>query len=288
MHYYQFNIGDYMSHTKGLTIFEDLAYRRMLDEYYLHESPLPLSVSEIARRICLPEKHEEVIYVLSKFFVETDKGYVNARAQKEIKKYKSNQKKKSEAGKLSGKVRRNKALGVEQSLNTCLTNDELNINHKPITNKQETVNKKHITTTRAAALDYSCWPTIPSDQVFTDWLDMRKRLKANISQTVINNFSTELKIAEQAGYSVDQCLSECVTRNWRGFKFDWMREKQNATHQRASRETLSERANRAADEAFGTGSQSRVLEGCFDILNDNGADQLTGSGGLPDLGQRSG
>lgn len=288
MHYYQFNIGDYMSHTKGLTIFEDLAYRRMLDEYYLHESPLPLSVSEIARRICLPEKHEEVIYVLSKFFVETDKGYVNARAQKEIKKYKSNQKKKSEAGKLSGKVRRNKALGVEQSLNTCLTNDELNINHKPITNKQEPVNKKHITTSRAAALDYSCWPTIPSDQVFTDWLDMRKRLKANISQTVINNFASELKIAEQAGFSVDECLSECVTRNWRGFKFDWMREKQNATHQRASRETLSERANRAADEAFGTGSQSRVLEGCFDILNDNGIDQLTGSGGLPDLGQRSG
>lgn len=141
MHYYQFNIGDYMSHTKGLTIFEDLAYRRMLDEYYLHESPLPLSVSEIARQIGLPERHEEITYVLSKFFVETDKGYVNSRAQKEIKKYKANQKKKSEAGKLSGKVRRNKALGVEQTLNTCSTNDELNINHKPITNNQETIIK---------------------------------------------------------------------------------------------------------------------------------------------------
>ena len=137
MHYYQFNIGDYMSHTKGLTLLEDLAYRRMLDEYYLHESPLPLSISEIARQIGLPEKKEEVAYVLSKFFVETEKGYINARAQKEIKKYKANQRKKSEAGKLSGKARRNKSIGVEQTLNTCSTNDELNINHKPITNNHK-------------------------------------------------------------------------------------------------------------------------------------------------------
>lgn len=152
MHYYQFNIGDYMSHTKGLTLLEDLAYRRMLDEYYLHESPLPLSISEIARQIGLPEKKEEVGYVLSKFFVETDKGYINARAQKEIKKYKANQRKKSEAGKLSGKARRNKNIGVEQTLNTCLTNDELNINHKPLTINQEPVNSKKPIRSKAGIL----------------------------------------------------------------------------------------------------------------------------------------
>jgi len=222
MHYYQFNIGDYMSHTKGLTPLEDLAYRRMLDEYYLHESPLPILVSEIARQIGLSDKKDEVSYVLSKFFIETDKGYVNARAQKEIKKYKANQKKKSEAGKLSGKARRNKSIDSQQVLNTCLTDDELNINHKPITNNHKPVTNNHITKTRAAALDYSGWPSLASEQVLKDWLDMRRRLKANVSQTVINSFCTELNKAAASGYSVDQCLSECVTRNWRGFKFDWL------------------------------------------------------------------
>ena len=294
MHYYQFNIGDYASHTQGLSLLEDIAYRRLIDQYYLSEKPPKGDCLEISRSIGMREHSSEVCYVLEKFFVNKKNGWVHSRVEREISEYKNGQKNKSKAGKASAEARKLKAIentqendqqvlsSVEQSLNNCATN------HKPITNNHKPINSKQSNTTRAAALDYSCWPSIPSDQVFTDWLDMRKRLKANISQTVINNFASELKIAEQAGYSVDQCLSECVTRNWRGFKFDWMREKQNATHQRASRETLSERANRAADEAFGTGSQSRVLEGCFDILNDNGADQLTGSRGLPDLGQRSG
>jgi uncharacterized protein YdaU (DUF1376 family) len=53
MHYYQFNIGDYQSHTNHLDPLEDLAYRRMLDWCYLHEKPLPLDANEIARIIRL-------------------------------------------------------------------------------------------------------------------------------------------------------------------------------------------------------------------------------------------
>lgn len=71
-------------------------------------------------------------------------------------------------------------------------------------------------------LDYSCWPSMPSDQTMADWLAMRKRLKANVSQTVINRFAVELRKAATFGYSVDQCLAECVTRGWRGFEVQWM------------------------------------------------------------------
>lgn len=71
-------------------------------------------------------------------------------------------------------------------------------------------------------LDYSQWPNMPSEQTMTDWIAMRKRLKAPISQTVINRFSIELKKAKTYGYSVDQCLAECVTRGWRGFETQWL------------------------------------------------------------------
>lgn len=71
-------------------------------------------------------------------------------------------------------------------------------------------------------LDYSQWPSMPSNQTMQDWLAMRKRLKASVSQTVINRFAIELKKAKAYGYTVDQCLSECVTRGWRGFEVQWL------------------------------------------------------------------
>ncbi len=68
MHYFQFNIGDYASHTSRLTPLEDLAYRRMLDLYYLNEQPLNGCVTDVAREIGLSDHAGSVEYVLSKFF----------------------------------------------------------------------------------------------------------------------------------------------------------------------------------------------------------------------------
>ena len=53
MHYYNFHIGDYVTHTKHLTLLEDLAFRRLLDHYYLHEEPI--KQREIARQIGMRE-----------------------------------------------------------------------------------------------------------------------------------------------------------------------------------------------------------------------------------------
>ena len=266
MHYYPFNIGDYMSHTVHLDDIEDLAYRRMIDFCYLNEIGLPQSTEEIARLIRMRSHCASIATVLREFFYQDADGtWRHVRIEKEIEQYKDKSTKATKA------ARKRWDNGHADALQT---QSECNAKQEPITNKQETVNKKHITTSRAAALDYSCWPSLPTDQTLQDWLTMRKRLKAPISQTVINNFATELNKSAASGYSVDHCLSECVTRGWRGFKFEWIQEKQNAAHQRVGRETLSERANRAADEAFGTQSQSGVLEGCFNVIDQNGFDSL--------------
>ena len=68
MHYYQFNIGDYASHTSRLSPIEDLAYRRLLDLYYLNEQPLNGCSTDVAREIGLVGHLLSVEYVLSKFF----------------------------------------------------------------------------------------------------------------------------------------------------------------------------------------------------------------------------
>ena len=71
-------------------------------------------------------------------------------------------------------------------------------------------------------LDYSKWPQLPAEQTLSDWIAMRKRLKAEVSQTVINRLTTELTKAVNAGYTVDQCIAECCLRNWRGFQLEWI------------------------------------------------------------------
>ncbi len=84
MHFYQFNIGDYQSHTAHLTEMEDLAYRRLLDWAYLHETPIPLDIEQISRFIRMRSHSDCIATVLQEFFVRTDDGWVSNRVQQEI------------------------------------------------------------------------------------------------------------------------------------------------------------------------------------------------------------
>ena len=135
MHYYQFNIGDYSSHTSRLSLIEDLAYRRLLDLYYLNERPFNACSTTVARDIGLLDHLQEVEYVLTKFFVEEDGYLVNKRADKEIKAYQDKQKSASKAGKASAKARQSKAS--EQAFNDRSTTVQPNIKHKPLNIKHK-------------------------------------------------------------------------------------------------------------------------------------------------------
>lgn len=124
MHYFQFNIGDYASHTRHLTVIEDLAYRRLLDLYYLQERPLNSGLTSVARQINMRDYEIEVQAVLEEFFELTDDGWTNFRADKEIAHYKAKVEQASRAGKAS----------AERRLNGRSTDVQLTNNHKPITN----------------------------------------------------------------------------------------------------------------------------------------------------------
>jgi uncharacterized protein YdaU (DUF1376 family) len=144
MHYYQFNIGDYYSHTKHLSPIEDICYRRALDYYYLHEAPLTSDIAKLARLLMVTEYQIELMTVLDEFFVVATEGFINPRADKEIQQYQSF----SDAGKRGAAKRWSKggdsvvigglSGGVSKAnakQETLTTNQEpLTINHKPVTN----------------------------------------------------------------------------------------------------------------------------------------------------------
>ena len=85
MHYYQFNIGDYIKNTLHLSLEEDLAYRRLLDLYYDSEQPIPNDIPKVSRRLRLAS--DVIESVLNEFFELTENGYRNHRADLEISEY---------------------------------------------------------------------------------------------------------------------------------------------------------------------------------------------------------
>lgn len=215
MHYYQFNIGDYASHTRYLTPMQDLAYRRLLDLYYLHEKPIPKL--NPAALIGLNDCLTDVEQVLNDYFTPTDNGWVNKRANEQIDEYRNKQKSASLAGKKSAEVRKaNKEATPEQPFNDRSTDVQLNINHKPLNIKQEPIKDNYGS------------PEGVSLEVWQDFVKQRKAKKAAITETAIKGIQRE---AKKAGMTLNAALQEICARGWTGFKAEWMQKGNKTEHQ---------------------------------------------------------
>jgi uncharacterized protein YdaU (DUF1376 family) len=178
MHYYQFNIGDYASHTRHLDLDEDLAYRRLLDMYYLHERPLNVDSAVVAKQIGMREKVQVVQDVLNEFFQLGEDGWVNDRADKEIKHYHSKIEQASRAGKASAERRSN-----GRSTDVQLTN-----NQEPLTNNQEPSKEAK------ASPDLGKPKSVPSAPI-QEIVELYNTILPELPQTIVVNDSRKRAIA---------------------------------------------------------------------------------------------
>jgi uncharacterized protein YdaU (DUF1376 family) len=220
MHYYQFNIGDYKSHTEHLSEMEDLCYRRLLDWYYLHEIPIPLDINETARQIRMRSHTDCIAIVLHEYFEQSEDGWIHHRANAEILKAGDKSQKASE----SAKARWNKAN--KQDTDAMRTHSESNATHNTEHITQDTVKEKATIVATPHGVSSSVW---------NDFVKHRKTLKAQISMTAISRIEQE---AAKAGWTLEQALTECVAQGWRGFKADWVTGKQTATQKAAANMNL--------------------------------------------------
>ena len=101
MIWYKFYLGDYITHTNHLSDAEDLAYRRLLDLYYISEKPIPLETESVARKIRLDLDITES--VLDEFFDKGVDGYRNHRCDMEIAKYQHQVENNRQLGKRGGR-----------------------------------------------------------------------------------------------------------------------------------------------------------------------------------------
>lgn len=72
-------------------------------------------------------------------------------------------------------------------------------------------------------------PSDVDEQIWEDWLQLRKTKKAPVTQTAIDGISRE---AMKAGYTLEQALEACCSNGWQGFKAEWVNKP--LTQQRAS------------------------------------------------------
>ena len=202
MHYYQFNIGDYYSHTKHLSPIEDICYRRALDYYYLHEKPLTSDIAKLSRLLMLNEYQVELMTVLDEFFVVVTTGFINPRADKEIEQYQSF----SDAGKRGAAKRWSKGgdKGVIGGLSGGVS--KANAKHKPLT-----INHKPSTI-------YN--PPIPAE-LLSEWLSVRKKKKAvEITELVWNGIVRE---ANKLNWTPEQAVTYCCEKGWVSLDASWVK-----------------------------------------------------------------
>ena len=220
MNYYPFHVGDYAAHTAHLEPMEDIAYRRMLDLYYLRESPLPADPAEVARLIRMRGNLAEVEAVLREFFREGPDGWLHARCDAELSRMQDKQAKAKASAQASVSARQarqtsERTANVERTLNERSTEAELPTPTPTPTPKKD----KEDTPARKRADAFPC-PDGVTDGTWQDWLTLRKSKRAPVTGTVLREAESE---AKKAGMSLDAFLRVWCARGSQGLQADWLK-----------------------------------------------------------------
>ena len=207
MHYFQFEIKEWVSNTAHLSLEEEAIYLRLVNFYYDSEKPIPSDIEMISRKLRIA--NIQMTYaILHEFFTECESGFIHDRCNLEIAKYHAKSEQASRAGKASAEKRFNSRSTAVQPI---INQESLIINHK--SNK----------TIQA--------PEGVSIEVRNDFVFQRKKSREVISENVINSINKE---AQKAGWTLEQALAECAARGWRGFKADWVKDKQTAANRNST------------------------------------------------------
>ena len=280
MNYYPFHIGDFAAHTAHLSFEEDIAYRRMLDWYYLNEKALPLDVVKVARLIRMPKSLPAIQVVLEEFFVQSDDGWHNKRADEELTSMLAKQEQQAVKDEHeSERMRRYRerratmfsalrAVGVvpawdvamkelQRLFDTHCNAPETDLQREQVVSGDApataiptpTPTPTPIDKEKKAPRKRSAAPELPrpddvAEQTWGDWLALRKAKKAPVTETVLEQAKRE---SEKAGMPLDAFLQVWCMRGSQGLQAEWLKpaERQTASRQSMSYAQQDELARRA-------------------------------------------
>lgn len=217
-----------MSHTRHLSHYEDLAYRRLLDFYFLHEQPI--RHRDAARHIGMRDHEEDVLTVLNEFFLSTENGFVNVRADKEIAEFRKHQ----AVSALGAFIRDNPSLkgivskedfvhhylngSVDDYISTLRANDvqvmgTSSTDDAPLTNNHNHNHNHKPIREKATEVAFVVPDWIPKE-TWDEFLEMRKRIKKPPTDYAKKLLVAKLDKFRSVGQDVKQVLEKSITSGW--------------------------------------------------------------------------
>ena len=148
---------------------------------------------------------------------------IKQQLKRDLKKFEETKKQRSDAGKRSAEVRKaqrdSTPLTSVQRSSTKATVKEnvtvtVNDNVKVIDIKKE----KEVFNFRKSLIEFGF-----NERLVDDWMKVRKTKKATNTETALNSFLNECKRSNLENNSI---LQLCIERDWKGFKNEWLENKQ--------------------------------------------------------------
>jgi hypothetical protein len=110
--------------------------------------------------------------------------------------------------------------------------------------------------TKKKATVVAC-PDFVEQQVWDDFLSIRKAKNAPMSETALRAIERE---AKKAGWSLNMAISESVSRGWQSFKAEWVKEKLNQSEQRQNTMNQLTRGLSTPKTPFWAKPETSILE----------------------------
>lgn len=139
MNFWSRHIGDIIRDTVSLTMLEDGAYNRLLDQYYQTERPLPLDRKMIYRlaRATSTAERKACDFVMETFFRKDEDGYHQKRCDAEIVAYQEKQRKaQASANARWGRSEGNANASSSHDASDMRTHSEGNAHQAPVASNQ--------------------------------------------------------------------------------------------------------------------------------------------------------
>lgn len=212
MHYYPHHIGDFLRDTSSLSHKDAYVYLRLIWLYYESEKPLPDDPEVLAYKVGV-RGEEQLISLLLRTFFRYDpdlKSHTHQRIDEEIAKYQ----RKASSARQANQTR----WASESNLKSDTKSDPQQIatnNQEPITKNQQPENQEPKVRRQAIA----CPPDV-DQQVWVDWVQLRKTKRATVTQTVIDGARKE---SEKAGMSLTDFLAVWCRRGSQGLEASWLK-----------------------------------------------------------------
>ena len=211
MKFYKRFPGDINIKTGHLDPAEFGCYDRLLDHYYATEAPIPEDGAYSICRAVKPEHRRACDKVLAQFFMLREGGWVQPRADEEI----AQALPRIEAARTNGKKGGRPPIAKPSGF-TEKTQAEPNGKTSQIPESSSPTSKK---TPRAKPAGPHC-PDGVAEQVWSDWLELRAKKRAPVTQTVVDGLHSE---AGKAGMSVEAFLRIWCQRGTQGLQADWLK-----------------------------------------------------------------